>query len=80
MKETLTEEKVMKKEDLLALQKCSCGDRLEYKEEQFTKMCWCCSMKLGKDIGAIYYYSTGIWKKPAHRKYHKRPRKYEKGR
>ena len=66
----------MKRKDFLALQKCSCGAYLEYKEEQFTKMCWCCAAQRGKDIGAVYYYSTGIWEKPRRR--FRKPR-HEKG-
>lgn len=48
---------------------CRCGSKLEYPEELYNNTCWCCAVRKGRDIGARYYYSVGIWRKYPRRKF-----------
>jgi hypothetical protein len=56
---------------------CRCGALLEYEEEKFNGVCWCCAARRGRDIGAKYYYSVGIWRKYSKRKPKKGDKKNE---
>lgn len=57
---------------------CKCGALLEYPEEKYNNICWCCAVWKGRDIGARYYYSVGIWRKYPRYKFKRGDRKNEK--